>query len=86
MLMGEFLHADNDRWISRSQTANAPVCAAKDKSQVFLAQRLRPTSLEVKKEGDQPMKSLKKLFMAGVFAAMAAFCLAPGLAFADEGG
>ena len=32
------------------------------------------------------MKSLKKLFMAGVFAAMAAFCLAPGLAFADEGG
>lgn len=32
------------------------------------------------------MKSLKKLFMAGVLAAMTAFCLAPSLALADEGG
>ena len=32
------------------------------------------------------MKSLKKFFMAGMLAAMTAFCLVPGLALADEGG
>ncbi|MDO4853912.1 MAG: Ig-like domain-containing protein [Coriobacteriia bacterium] len=32
------------------------------------------------------MKSIKKLLLLGMFAAMAAFCLAPGFALAEEGG